>query len=188
MLALALCPIVALAMPPVEGTIGFVAAGQPQPCPPAGMEAGYTATIDFGDGTPVQPLVVDERTWLLGARHAYRRAGRYRVVATVTPATGGPPLVVGIPQVQIKNAPLSRAAAPRPAIGTARQTLARFVDGNRLAQAGDFTATVNGEPATVVRLGPGRFAVRGPAPAARLAVRVADDRGAKLAFTVAARR
>jgi hypothetical protein len=48
----------------------------------------FTATVDYGDGSGVQPLTIQPGRQLL-LEHRYTRPGRYRVTVTVVDDDGG---------------------------------------------------------------------------------------------------
>lgn len=79
------CPITVLGPPAMEGTSKFVALGQSRPCPPNGAREDFLVTTDFGDDTVAKtPFRPGDDLYLIGGEHAYRRAGRYDLVGTVT--------------------------------------------------------------------------------------------------------
>ncbi|MDQ3631394.1 MAG: hypothetical protein M3417_09070, partial [Actinomycetota bacterium] len=117
-----------------------------------------------------------------------RRAGAYVATATVTDRRSGAQQVLRRP-LQVRNQPLR--AGPRTVVRGGRLRVARFRDGNPLAESKDFEVRVRAGDRThrarVVRDGATGFAVvlerRLPARVRRATVRVADDRGAKLTIT-----
>jgi hypothetical protein len=184
------CPLAALAEPGVEGADQLVVVGQPNPCPPGGAREDWTVTVDFDDGTVAETVFrPGDPLWFLAARHAYRRAGTYDLVGTMTNRNTGESRVVRR-TIEIPNAPLTARRTPRPTFlagQRASRVVARFADGNRLAETGDHTALVQWGDGTRspgrVEAGPGRsFAVRAAhryaKPGIRLVkVEVRDDRG-----------
>lgn len=187
------CPALTPARPAPEGRQGTVFVGQPTPCPPAGRTpSDFAITTAFGDGTSAATPVTDDRLWLVGGPHTYRRAGTYTATATMTDRITGAVTTLNRPIV-VPNAPLTALRSPRPTFilnKTGRAVIVRFGDGNPLATAGDHRATISwGDRTTskgrVVRLAAGRFTVRADhryrtAAKRRIVVRVQDDRGAVL--------
>ncbi|CAA9492869.1 MAG: hypothetical protein AVDCRST_MAG53-1635 [uncultured Solirubrobacteraceae bacterium] len=140
------CPLAALAPPPMEGAKGYIVVGQPRPCPPQnGTWSDFSVLTDFGDGVIADtPFREGDPLWFMGGAHAYRRAGTYQLRATATHRQTGDQIVLQRP-IEIPNAPLTPRPARKPkfvAGQKSRQTIARFHDGNRLAEASDHTATI----------------------------------------------
>ncbi len=187
------CPAVALAPAAPEGRQGTVIVGQPTPCPPPGRTpSDFAITTAFGDGTSAATPVKDDRLWLVGGPHTYRRAGTYTSTATMTDRITGAVATLRRPIV-VPNAPLTALRSARPTFTeneTSRAVVARFGDGNPLATADDHRATISwGDRTTsrgrVVRVAAGRFDVRADhryrtAAKRRIDIRVQDDRGAVL--------
>ncbi len=140
------CPLAAPARPPIEGTERYIVVGQPRPCPPQNRTwSDFSVTTDFGDGVVADtPFREGDALWFIGGIHAYRRAGTYELRATATDRQTGEQTVLRRP-IAIPNAPLTARPTTRPkfvAGQKSRRTVARFRDGNRLAEATDYTATV----------------------------------------------
>ncbi len=187
------CPLVTPARPAPEGRRGPVFVGQPNPCPPPGRTpSDFATTTSFGDGTSAATPVTDDRLWLVGGPHTYRRAGTYTATATITDRVTGAVTTLRRP-IFVPNAPLTALRSARPTFTenkTSRAVIARFGDGNPLATADDHRATITwGDRTTsrgrVVRVAAGRFAVRADhryrtAAKRRIVIRVQDDRGAVL--------
>lgn len=194
------CAVAALLRPASEGRRQTVIVGQPKPCPPPGRSpADFTITTDFGDGSRASTPVIDPTNWLIGGTHTYRRAGTYATTATLTDRiTGAVTTLRGA--ILVPNAPLTALRSARPAFTpkkAERAVIARFRDGNPLAAAADHRAAItwgDGTSSTgrVVRVAPGRFAVRAThryrtAARRRIIVRIQDDRGATLRVRTAPR-
>lgn len=182
------CALYTPAPPPAEGVLGTVFVAQvPGAC--GGEETNYRVVIDWGDGTPAQ---TDLRPEPLGGgvagRHAFRRSGTYRVTATVTDVRTGEQRAFRR-AVRIANQPLRRG--PQVTVRDRSGPIARFRDGNPLAEPGDFTARVRIGRRTyrgqVFRDKPSGFTVLldrlVPAGARRAVVRITDGRGAELTIT-----
>jgi hypothetical protein len=171
----------------------MVFVGQPSPCPPAGRTpSDFAITTAFGDGTTAVTPVTDDRLWLVGGPHTYRRAGTYTATATMTDRITGAVTTLRRPII-VPNAPLIALHSARPTLTankTSRTVVACFGDGNPLATADDHRATISwGDRTTskgrIVRVAAGRFAVRAShryrtAATRRIVIRISDDRGATL--------
>lgn len=188
------CPLAALAAPGPEGSNQFVVVGQPQPCPPPGRtREDFTVTTDFGDGTVRDtPFRAADELWFIGGDHAYRRAGRYELEATVVDRETNESRVYRR-SVVVPNAVLKPRAHPRPAFSVTRRTrrvVGAFTDGNRLAESSDYRVAVAWDDGRrsrgkVVRRSAGRFSVVAAhryrtARRRRIVVTVRDDRRAEL--------
>lgn len=187
------CPVATPLRPAAEGRRQTVIVGQAKPCPPPERSpSDFAITTAFGDGTSAVTPLTDDRTWLVGGPHTYRRAGTYTTTATMTDRiTGAVTTLRGA--IVVPNAPLTALRSARPrftANQTSRPVIARFRDGNPLATADDHRATITwGDDTTskgrVVRVVAGRFAVRAghryrTSASRRIVVRIRDDRGATL--------
>ena len=133
------------------------------------------ATVSWGPGSSIPALV--SPPGLVTANHVFAVAGFHVVRLVVVDRWHRSRLVVG--GAQIRDAPLhGHGLVLRRFSGG---VVATFSDGNLLARARDFHATVrwDGRPeteATVVRVGPGRFVVR-TATHGRVAIVHVDDYG-----------
>jgi len=181
------CALYTPVPPPAEGVAGLIFVAQiPGAC--RGEERQYRATIDWGDGTPPGVDLPLDANGAVGGRHVYRRAGQYAVSARVTDLRTGAQQVLRR-SVPIRNQLLSRG--PRLVVRGSLLRVARFRDGNPLAEPRDFKVRVRAggrtHAARVVRDGTRGFAVilarRLPARVSRAAVRITDDREAKLSIT-----
>ena len=188
-----LCPLLTPAPPPMEGHQQRVIVGQPQPCPPGGAPEDYAIRVFFGDGesasTRFEP---GDDLWLVGALHAYRRAGSYDLRATITDRRTGEESELRRP-IRVPNAPLSLHPGRRPRFTLGRRqrrAVVRFRDGNSLAEAEDYRVTISwGDGAvsrgTVTKFRPRLFIVRGEhryvaKPRRPIVIRIRDDRGARI--------
>ncbi len=189
------CPIVALAPPAMEGTSRLVALGQSWPCPPNGAREDFLVTTDFGDGTPVAetPFRPGDDLYLVGGEHAYRRAGAYDLVGTITDRRTNQVIQVLRVTLTVPNAPLTARHVRRPAFSAARRgrrVVGRFADGNRLAALGDYRTRISWgdhsrSSGSVSRAKDETFKIRGThryrtRGRRQITVTVRDDRGAKL--------
>ena len=187
------CPLAALAQPRHEGVAQFVVVGQPQPCPPRDRTRGdFDVTTDFGDGTvAATPFREDDPLWFVGGMHTYRRAGTYQLVGVATDRRTGDQLVLRR-TIEVPNAPLTARPTQRPKFVAGRRVrreIGRFHDGNPLAAANDYTATVewgdgSRSQGSVVRRG-SDFVVVGThryrtARPHRMTVTIRDDRNGTL--------
>ena len=183
-----LCALYTPAPLPREGVPGPVFVAQvPGACD--GEETHYRATVDWGDGTPPGTDIRPEPLGGgVGGRHVFRRAGTYVATATVTDLRSGAQQRFHR-TLPIANQPLRRG--PRLVVGVRRLRVARFRDGNPLAEAGDFAVRVRAggrtHRARVVADTPTGFAVvldrALPARVTRAVARIADGRGATLTVT-----
>jgi hypothetical protein len=137
--------------------------------------AGYTGTIDWGDGTAPTPVTITNRfggdfalcEYTVNADHTYAHFG---VFTTTVSVAGGPLGHTGTDQGQITVADVGIEGEGKAVAGTAGTALvadiAEFKDQNRLSQPGDFTASIDwgdGTPisAGTISGGGGRFTVTG---------------------------
>lgn len=177
----------------MEGSAQYVAVGQPQPCPPPDRtRQDFAVSTNFGDGTVNEtPFQDSDPFWIIGGRHAYRRAGTYDLVGTITDRLSGKQEVVRR-MIRVPNAPLSARRSPATVFAAGRKqrvTVARFHDGNRLATATDYTVSIrwgdgarsNGTVAKRGRVFLVRAAHRYATTGRRnVTVVIRDDRNAKL--------
>ncbi len=127
------------------------------------LAADFTATIDWGDGTPGHPDLVTIPAGQLGtsdgggihyltvsATHAYQDEGVFAAVATLREDGASTSSAVAIQTISVGEADTPAAATAQPALtftaanGTTSLTLAVFTDlGYPTNTASDFTATIN---------------------------------------------
>ena len=137
--------------------------------------SGYTATVDWGDGTPVQPARVDFRfggdfalcEFTVASDHRYAHFGIYATTITVS---GGPMAHSGSDIGEITVADVDIAPKFHPFSASAGTVFSgvvgEFRDSNPLSQPGDFTATIewgDGTPVITGTIGgkDGQFTVAG---------------------------
>ena len=195
------CPAVALVPPRAEGVEQRVVVGQHQPCPPPDRTwQDFDVTTDFGDGVGAStPYQDGDALWLLGGVHTYRRAGTYELVGTARDRRTGEQIVLRR-TVEVPNAPLSAREHRRPTFKAGkrlRREVGRFRDGNPLAEARDYRATVawgDGSSSTASVIARGRdFSVVAAhrygraARRPRISVVVRDDRDGTLRLRTRAR-
>ena len=137
--------------------------------------ADYVASVDWGDGTPIDPTAVVSiasqgtggapDTVDVAGSHTYAHKGTYNVAVKLT--DHGVQSSTVVDTATIHGATLTStltttidAATGSPLTGV---TVAAFTDSNLLAGPGDFAASVSWGgvvvPGTVVQTGPGAFAV-----------------------------
>lgn len=187
------CPLAALGRPGMEGVERYVVVGQHQPCPPRDRTwQDFDVRTDFGDGFVAgTPYREGDHLWFMGGLHTYRRAGRYVVIATATDRQSGDRVVLRR-EIEVPNAPLNARGLRRPTFVAGRklrEKIARFRDGNRLAEPADFKVQISWNDGsrsngTVVKRGRD-FEVVGAhryrkAAAQKITVVIHDDRGARL--------
>jgi len=191
------CPLADLVGPAMEGTSRFVPVDQPRPCPPNGAREDFLVTTDFGDGTITQtPFRPGDDLWLVGGDHAYRRAGTYELVGTITDRKTNQVEVLRR-TVTVANAPLKARRVRRPVFPAARRAtrlVGRFADANRLAAPGDYRVRISwGDGSrsrgTASKADDETFKIRGThryrtRDARQITVTVRDDRGAKLKLRI----
>src|SRR5256885_3433420 len=135
----------------------------------------YTSTVDWGDGTPVQPAIVNFRfggdfafcEFAVTAEHRYGHFGIYARRVTV----GGGPLGhsgADTGEITVDDVNINGAFVPFTATATTvfNGVVASFKDENPLSQAGDFTSTIDWGDGTPVITGTiagadGQFTVAG---------------------------
>lgn len=187
------CPLTVPAIPPMEGTSAFVPVGQPRTCPPKGAREDFLVTTDFGDGTVAEtPFRPGDGLFLVGGQHAYRRAGIYNLVGTITDRRTNQVEVLRR-TISVPNAPLEARPVRRPTFSAGRRgsrVVGRFADGNLLAEPGDYRGTISWgdrsrSSGSVSKTTDGTFSVRGThryrtRGRKQITVTVLDDRGATL--------
>ena len=130
---------------------------------PASCSAsGYTATIDWGDGTPVAPAKVNflfggdfgQCQFNVTGDHKYAKFG---VFTTTTNVSGGPLAHSGVGTGEITVADVNIEADDRTPTATANSAftgeVARFKDANPFSQAGDFTSSIDWGDGTPITTG-----------------------------------
>ncbi|TML03324.1 MAG: VCBS repeat-containing protein, partial [Actinobacteria bacterium] len=132
--------------------------------------ACLNATIDWGDGaTSMGTILPGGSSFTVRGSHTYAMAGHPDLVTTVRATSPCSPATASAHSpVTINDAPLTATGAPVAAYARYRATVvvATFTDGNSLAKAGDFTATVDwgdgtSGPATIATRPGGGFQVTG---------------------------
>jgi hypothetical protein len=175
---------------PLTGQVGAIDATEGQPIPvttilatfndtdPFGVPEDYTATIDWGDGTPVQPAMITEpagpglpfnvsQAAIQG--HTYTEDGDYTYTVTIIDAGGSKLVLVG--NTLVSDAKLSATGLPTPPVlreGTPYfdGVAATFSDADPGGNVSDYVATINWGDGTitngtVVPGTPGLFNVTG---------------------------
>ena len=131
---------------PVEGQQFTAIIGSIEPAATSG------ATIDWGDGTPLTTGVVGNDGETTGT-HTYRTAGVYHGFMHYTNSDGFPdqrPFDIKVSDAPVTGAPTTvTAVAGTPFNGQ----VASFTDGNPLATAADFTATISWGDGTTASAG-----------------------------------
>jgi hypothetical protein len=99
-----------------------------------------SATIDWGDGTPVTSGSISGDA--IAGSHTYAEEGSFAVTVTVTDLDGTFEFdqTVTVADAPLSAAPVSFTVAKKTAF---TQTVATFTDGNPAAGAGDFTASID---------------------------------------------
>jgi CSLREA domain-containing protein len=139
------------------------------------IPADFTATIDWGDGSPTSPGVIKPNAaggFDVAGGHTYAEEGSNTVTITIKDTTGrddaGGASLVATTLANIADAPI-HATAKTISANEGRLfagTVATFTDENLSAPLGDFTATINwgdGKTTTgsVFQSSPGHFFVTG---------------------------
>ena len=128
--------------------------------------SGTGISVNWGDGTSSSPTGVDPTTGQVSGAHTYAKAGIYHGAIHFTNSDHLPqqtPFDVKVSDVPLSGTPAAvTAVAGIPFSGS----VASFSDGNPLASAADFSATINwgdGTPSSnaTVTTGPGGFVVTG---------------------------
>ncbi|HVX11746.1 MAG TPA: TIGR03118 family protein [Pirellulales bacterium] len=114
--------------------------------------AGFTATIDWGDGTvSVGTLAGPNGQFTISGNHVYKEAGTYSPVVTIADIAPGQLSATGTATAIVADAPLD--AAGTIVKTTEGQTfagmVASFDDANPFGVSGDFTATIDWGDGTV---------------------------------------
>src|SRR5262249_46905469 len=143
---------------------------------PTGPLSDFTATIDWGDGTPSLPDITTGTitqpggvgtTFNVSGTHTYTKAGTFSVLVTISDIGGSK--TTAHTTATIAAGPLTGQIAPLATLiegGTFVGTVANFHDTNSFAQASDFIVPISwGDGSstlgTVTALGNGDFAVSG---------------------------
>lgn len=169
----------------LQGTAGQPLAPVGQPAPvvaqfndsnPTGPLSDFTATIDWGDGTPAQPDVTPGTisqpggigtTFNVNGAHTYTRAGTFTITVIVNDIGGATTTITST--AHIADAALTGSMAPLATLiegGTFVGTVATFHDANPSANGADFIVPItwgdgNNSLGTVTSLGGGTFTVSG---------------------------
>jgi hypothetical protein len=128
----------------------------------------FSATINWGDGTPVTAGTIapdGKGNYNVTGAHQYEK-GTFTITISVKDVDGA--TTTATTNIKVSDAPLSAGlTAVSPTEGVPfTAPVATFIDGNPVATAADFTATITWEsgattPGTITALGGGRFAVSG---------------------------
>lgn len=110
--------------------------------------ATYTATIDWGDGSPVVPgngvISLDGQTLVIRGTHTYERPGTYQTQVTVSNGDGRRSTAFGL--AIISDAPLSANTLPVAALAGTPATaipIASFTDAGGFDAGVTYAATIN---------------------------------------------
>ncbi len=127
---------------PFTATVAGFGDGDPTPRPPG----YYTASVDWGDGSPAggaSVVATGAGAFAVTASHAYARAGSFPV--TVTIGDPGGQQTTAVSSAVVADAGLTASATPISAVaGTAFDTtVAGFADADPNGSAGLYTATVD---------------------------------------------
>ena len=152
-LAATASPVSAIEGQAFQGAVATLAVADP-----AGMSGGFSAAIDWGDGTPSRPDITEgtivqpagggtAKIQVTGG-HTYAEAGTYTIKVTVQGPAGGPLETTG--QATVTDAPLTDTTKPNTIVvpaaanrSTGNTVLATFTDGNPMAAATDFAVSVD---------------------------------------------
>jgi hypothetical protein len=150
---------------------------------------GYTATINWGDGTaPTTGTVsgTDSHIGVAGT-HTYAEEGSYTVTTSVSDAATGESLVTATSTATVSDAALVAGTTKATCTGGSCGVTFGFTDANKAAPASDFTATITWgdgttSTGTVASGGGGSFVATGTHTAAdggghAITVTVNDDGG-----------
>ena len=114
---------------------------------PSGIVTDYTATINWGDGTPSSPGTIVSNvsgSFNISGSHVYAEEGNY-IISTFVADSGGSTINMNT-SVAVADAPLSASSAPSVNCteGTAcNLRIATFTDADSGGTASDYTATIN---------------------------------------------
>ena len=130
----------------------------------AGIQAGTTPTIDWGDGTEPSPATVNPTSGQLTGTHTYAEEGIYHGSYTYM----GDGLETVPFDVKVQDAPLTATGTPVDAFagGQFNGTVATFTDADPAGTPSDYTATINWgdgstSAGTIIDVPSGGFAVNG---------------------------
>jgi hypothetical protein len=125
----------------VSGTVATFT--DPDPFATAGE---YAATIDWGDGTATTSGTISgtPAAFTVGGSHTYADEGSQTITVTITDTDNTSNTQTVTDSVAVADAPITAAcAAPATSLQTFSGTVASLVDGNPIAPASDFTATID---------------------------------------------
>src|SRR5581483_4555792 len=135
------------------------------------VASDFTATIDWGDGSPLGAGVVGggAGTFTVTGNHTYRQTGVYSVTVVLIDDAPGTATAAAVSTATITDALLTATGInPSFVAGVpGSPKVAHFTDANPLALASDFTATINWgdgtlpSAGTIVAAGGGGFDVAG---------------------------
>lgn len=137
---------------------------------PAATASSFTASIDWGDGTPVTAGTIAESSaaFVVLGQHTYTDEGSFTVTVTIAdqpPGTGSATAVDTATVTEADALSGSPTVFSVPAGVSFTRTVATFADGLTSAVAGDFVATIDWGDATTsagtVSGGAGSFQVSG---------------------------
>ncbi|HUY31343.1 MAG TPA: putative Ig domain-containing protein, partial [Pirellulales bacterium] len=136
-------PVVATEGTTFNGTVATFADANP-----AGATGDYTATIDWGDGSPLTTVSGSAFTSAGGvfsvpSSHLYSEDGSYTLTVTISDVGGSTTTVK--PVATVADAALSATAVPVVATegATFSGTVVTFTDANPAGPTGDYTATID---------------------------------------------
>lgn len=142
-------PLTALAAPAASYTAGAASGVQAvaafSDADPGATPGTFSATVDWGDGTPAiaGTLARSGSGFTVAAAHAYRKEGSYTQTVTITDSGGA--RVVSTRTVNVADAPLTVQA--RGLGGVAGKAVsgpvASFIDADPAGPSSQFTATIN---------------------------------------------
>jgi hypothetical protein len=133
-------PISAFEGLPFTGLVATFTSGNP-----SAVASGFTATIDWGDGTTTAGAIAEDasNTFHVSGTHTYKEEGSFTPTITVKGVTT---TVSASPTATVADSPLSPGLGA-PVLGTEGASLtsivATFTDANQGAPVSDFTAEIN---------------------------------------------
>ena len=131
--------------------------------------AEYTATINWGDGSPTEPGVVTGGggKFTVSGSHTYTEEGGYTITVVITDADNPGNTATVKSSATVADATLDTPVCEVPSVITPTYAgpTGSFTDGNSFATSADFTATIDwgdgSSPGTVSGTGSGPYEVTG---------------------------